>query len=1426
MPNASHYLLLLFLIFNLTPFTWAVEYSDTCGKEWQWVNPLSQGNSLFDTDWSREQKQFISVGQAGTILTSTDGISWLKQSSGSSSWLLDIIWNGKLWVAVGSSGTILTSADGISWQKQRSGTSKRLYGTHWNGKLWVVVGSKGIILTSTDGVSWQQQSSETSELLFGIYWNGDLWVTVGFKGTILTSTDGISWQEQNSGTSDSLNDIHWNGHLWVAVGFSGTILISIDGINWQKQSVKALDLNGIHWDGNLWVAVGGKVDPEEGVIFTSTDGIGWQEQNSGTLNYLNGVHWNGSLWITMGWAGTILISADGINWISQSSGVSNNLSGIQWNKKLWVAVGESGTIVTSPNGISWQEQSSGTPNDLMDIHWNGKLWVAVGGNHESGSILISTDGVSWQEHGFGASDDLNDIHWNGKLWIAVGKSGTFVSSADGISWQTQSSGISNDLYGIHWNGTLWVVVGEEGTVLTSADGISWQMQNSGTSSLLYNVHWNGNLWMSVGRNGTILTSTDGVSWQTQNSGTSLWLIDLYWIENLWVVVGSSGTIITSTDGISWQAQNSGTANYLVSIHWNGKLWVTVGDDGTILTSSCYPKNNFVQTKSIIIAGGGNLNDPLQDATNQNANLAYQTLRERGIAADNIKYFNPIPQDADNDGVIDTESEMPTTETIKRAIMQWAAANSDSRTPVLIYLIDHGGKDIFYLNKPVNDYAEVIKADEFSSWLNTLQEQTSARVSLIYDACHSGSFMDELKQSPTQDYDRNLLFSSTPEQLAYFGAKGALSFSHFFWNNIGQGFDVRTAHRSATIAVRAVTQNDGKSYQSTMMDDNGDGQDNYVDGSLARDTYLGIDNNQEVIYPQIVKHQGSTTIDISQNGKLDLFTRIDLSKEQISRVWAVVIPPDSKTTGSEAITELPVIELDNYNQLNGHYEASSELFKQSGQYTVSYYAKTKAGVNSRFPIVSLITVTDSGYQALEQKDLHAVIVVGEDTSSSLHKAATNNANLAYQTLRNRGVNRDNIYYLNNELQDADGDGQIDTQSKTVNSSTIKNALNQWAQSKVNSTTPLLIYLIGNGADKKFIISASDTLSAGTLVNWVNELQNNTKARVTFIYDAPESGSFMTAMANSDKEYERINLFSTQAEQGAYYGADGQLSFSYFFWGNTARGLDVRQAFLNTRRTLSTATRSLRSVDSYQQALMDDNGDGVWNSHSDGGLAKVTHLGLNAATASTFPVIFEHQVSALNTNNIKLTAKVDLPPELIQKVWVLINTPQQSVATVTAISQLPAVELTYNPQNKTFAGSTTALTQTGNYTLTYYAQSTQGNISEPVNSIVQVDNSGQSSLFQCATIDSDINITLPCISVGQQLYQASLTLPQNSDSILWQLNSISINQSAANDSHCTTLDNQANLLINCIRVGGSDYKILLNFHHNAQQFWWEFGGLIEQ
>ena len=54
---------------------------------------------------------FVSVGTSGTILTSPDGNSWTKRTSGTSKGLWEVTYGNGLFVTVGESGTIFTSPD-------------------------------------------------------------------------------------------------------------------------------------------------------------------------------------------------------------------------------------------------------------------------------------------------------------------------------------------------------------------------------------------------------------------------------------------------------------------------------------------------------------------------------------------------------------------------------------------------------------------------------------------------------------------------------------------------------------------------------------------------------------------------------------------------------------------------------------------------------------------------------------------------------------------------------------------------------------------------------------------------------------------------------------------------------------------------------------------------------------------------------------------------------------------------------------------------------------------------------------------------------------------------------------------------------------------------------------------------------------------
>ena len=70
--------ILLVFLFYVSPVL-AETLADKCGKEWEWVTPLPQGNALHAVTWSQQHQQYVAVGEAGTILTSEDGFKWQVQ---------------------------------------------------------------------------------------------------------------------------------------------------------------------------------------------------------------------------------------------------------------------------------------------------------------------------------------------------------------------------------------------------------------------------------------------------------------------------------------------------------------------------------------------------------------------------------------------------------------------------------------------------------------------------------------------------------------------------------------------------------------------------------------------------------------------------------------------------------------------------------------------------------------------------------------------------------------------------------------------------------------------------------------------------------------------------------------------------------------------------------------------------------------------------------------------------------------------------------------------------------------------------------------------------------------------------------------------------------------------------------------------------
>jgi hypothetical protein len=217
--------------------------------------------------------RFLAVGSGGTILLSTDGATWTKETSGIQNDLHAVSNWGAGFIAVGANGTIITSGDGINWGGVTSPTLNDLYGITYGVayNTYVAVGAKGTLITSTNGTTWGNVTptpSTASDLKgvayglpspsyvlplssYGYILPVGTFVAVGANGTQVTSQDGVTWTTQKSISSSTLNAVTF-GHQFVAVDNLGSTFTStFTGTNTSNEGITCTDgitcTNGITW---------------------------------------------------------------------------------------------------------------------------------------------------------------------------------------------------------------------------------------------------------------------------------------------------------------------------------------------------------------------------------------------------------------------------------------------------------------------------------------------------------------------------------------------------------------------------------------------------------------------------------------------------------------------------------------------------------------------------------------------------------------------------------------------------------------------------------------------------------------------------------------------------------------------------------------------------------------------------------------------------------------------------------------------------------------------------------------------------------------------------------------------------------------------------------------------------------------------------
>ena len=651
--------------------------------------------------------------------------------------------------------------------------------------------------------------------------------------------------------------------------------------------------------------------------------------------------------------------------------------------------------------------------------------------------------------------------------------------------------------------------------------------------------------------------------------------------------GSSGT-------------NPGQFNYPQDVAVDAQGNVYVADTHNQRIQKFHPVVLTERSKAVVVAGGGPFpGNHLWEATQMCANFAYRALTYQGFSKETIHYLSSDTElDLDDNGEADDVDGDATNANLEYALTVWAPAALGGLPigDVVVYLSDHGGADTFRMSG-----SETLDAGDLAAWLQTLQAAISGTLTIMYDACESGTFVSALAPSTS----RVVITSTSPGESAYFVGTGTVSFSNYFWTHVFNGVSVGDA-----FALAANALGESYDYQTPLLDDNGDGVGNDVtDGDLAAVTYIGNGVRQYWDGPEIGAVSPEQMIDGTAEATLWVDPVTD--DDGIARVWAVLRPPDFEATaGGNPVTGLPSIDL----QPTGgdRYEGTYSAFTTEGTYNILIYARDRIG-NTSEPHPTSVTVTNP----LSRKVL---LVAGGDMSEDYWPAVEKNGQLAYEALAFQGYGDEDVYYLSRTTTlGVDGLAVL---------SNIEWAITTWAPADTQDFT---VYLVGPGTAGAFTVNGTETLDATQLDAWLDGLQATLPGKVTVVYDGDYAGTFLPLLTPPTGK-PRITIASTESGEPAGFYADGAISFSKYFWVRVLNGATVAQAFTH-------AAQAMYSAGAGQLAQLDDNGDGTYHTKQDGALARVYWLGSGILLAGDDPLIGEACSPQTLTGDTSATVSVE-------------------------------------------------------------------------------------------------------------------------------------------------------------------------------------------
>ena len=759
-----------------------------------------------------------------------------------------------------------------------------------------------------------------------------------------------------------------------------------------------------------------------------------------------------------------------------------------------------------------------------------------------------------------------------------------------------------------------------------------------------------------------------------------------------VVVEDSLTLVTSgsTNAITWFGVETGSGGEVSSLTSTTALYqagstsevvdVIQAWDGDYRFGRSYM--NIIDSsagssygKAVVLAGRISPSDPLWEATDYLAGNAFNTLLYRGFSKDTVQYLSAVTnRDVDGDGMVNDIDLYASVENATKTFTNWVY----DAEKLFVYFVDHGSVDGSGNAHLRLNPSEILAAAQLDSWLDTFQDTQNKEVTVLIDCCYAARFKEALSYTGTAK--RVVIAASGTNEPAYYMANGLISFSDAFFSGIMSGNDLAKSYEDAADAMA--------SYQEAGYDDN-------VGGGGAEGLYLGATFVAGKDVPHIGLVCGNQLL--TESAEASLWVGDVVSAYALDRVWCVVIPPTHNPTNpAQAVIDIPEVDL-SYNSESGRYEGDYTGFSEPGSYKIIYYARD---------IWNSVSAPMQSYVVQNGYDERFIIVGGGETNWGCWDAINNLANYTYGAMQQRGLDKDHLYYMSawtNQDVDLDGSNDVNSVATLEN---LGNAITNWAL----GADMLSVYLIGAGSNDLYYLSELEPLEGTVLDALLDSLQLTNDYAVNVVMDFSASGSWIPLLKPpTDKK--RICIASAAEEREAVMDANGMLSFTRFFVSDISAGESVGEAYRSAQYSMRRASGAQR-----QNARIDDNGNGIPNEKNvDGVVSASVYMGPAFVTGNELPSIGFVPVyrELTNTTSFNVWAADVTDADGITNVWCLVSPPSAGWDTNSI-----GVNLVWNSGNDRYEGEFTEVTSTGTYACTYFAQNTNGVISIPVQSMVQI------------------------------------------------------------------------------------------------------------